>query len=74
MSWLKKEEKKIEKVVKKEEKALKKEEEKIVFTFYGYKVKKKLLSSIMLGFLVFVIGMSKVESLHVHFRCCLSCH
>ena len=64
MSWLKKEEKKIEKVVIKEGKALKKEEEKVVFNFYGYKVKKKLISSIMLGFLVFVIGMSKVESLH----------
>lgn len=62
--WLKKEEKKIERAVVKEEKALKKEEEKVVFTAYGFKVRKKLFFSVMMGILVAVIGLNKVESLH----------
>jgi len=55
--------KKLEKEVEREVSAVVKDEEKVIFQINGFKVRKKLIFSILLSIVVFVVGLDKIESL-----------
>lgn len=56
--------KKVEKEVEKEFSSIKKAEEKVLFRLFGFKIKKKLIFSIILGLFVFIMGTNKIDALH----------
>ena len=56
---------KLGKEVEKEVEHLRKDEEKVLATVRGFKVRKKLIFSLLLSIFVFVIGFQKIDSMRI---------